>query len=137
MDVASAIKLIKTKLAKTGGQAEVPLLKGESFKANLVDEGIMVDNLGPEPFLPWVVFEETVSLLLKNAGQAARGDAMKSKLGEPRLPLNSVEGHVARTVYNKKTGDSVFRRITPIACILIWAGACVAKPKKLVLKTGH
>lgn len=137
MDVTLVGKLIKDKFAETGGRAEVPLLKGKSFKANLTEEGITVDNLGLEPFLPWAVFEETVSLLLRNAGVAARGDAMLSKLGEPGLPLNSVEGHIARVVYGKKPGESVFRRITPIACILIWAGVCLAEPNKLVLKAGH
>lgn len=46
---------------------------------------------------------------------------MNSKLGEKRLPLNSVEGHVAHKVYGSKEGYYVFRRITPITCILIWA----------------
>lgn len=73
------------------------------------------------PFLRWSVFIEAVSVLKSNGGRAKRGDAMKSKLGEEGLPVNSVEGHVAHMVSGYHEGDNVFRRITPIACILIWA----------------
>jgi hypothetical protein len=43
-----------------------------------------------------------------------------AKLGESNLPIDSIEGHIANVIYGKKLGDSVFRRITPISCILIW-----------------
>lgn len=58
---------------------------------------------------------------------------MGPKLGDPGLPLSSIEGHVAHTVYGKQVGESVFRRITPIACILIWTGICKAAPGELIL----
>lgn len=60
---------------------------------------------------------------------------MNFKLGEAGLPLDSIEGHIARVVYGKQGGDSVFRFITPIACLLIWAGLCKAEPRELVLVT--
>ena len=60
---------------------------------------------------------------------------MKCKLGEPGLPLDLVEGHVAHKVYHKNVGDSVFRRITPIACILIWAGICVSGRGELIINS--
>lgn len=59
---------------------------------------------------------------------------MSYKLGEDGLPLNSVEGYVATHVYSKKTGDNVFRRITPIVNILIWADICVNDGRYLRLK---
>ena len=71
--------------------------------------------------------------MIRNNGTAMRGDAMNAKLGDEGLPLDSVEGHIAHVVYGKKIGDSVFRRITPIACILVWSGICESKPMKLVL----
>ena len=58
---------------------------------------------------------------------------MGPKLGEPELPFESIEGHIAHVVYGKKNGESVFRRITPISCILIWAGICVSEPNELIL----
>ena len=117
-----------------GNPTQIPLLKGgRSFEAKLSADGIYVDNLGNQPFLPWVVFTETVALLKRSGGRAARGDAMKSKLDERNLPINSVEGHVAHVVYGKQRGDSAFRRVTPIACILIWAEICRHEPDELVL----
>jgi hypothetical protein len=99
----------------------------------LCDAGICVDNLSREPLLPWAVFSETVVLLEKSNGKALKGNAMSSKLGDSNLPLNSVEGHIADKLYGKKTSDSVFRRITPIAAILVWADICRAEPSYLVL----
>lgn len=129
----NVVKIIKTAFAASGSPAEIPKLMSGSFRARLTDEGIKVDNLSTQPFLPWTVFEEVVSLLVQKGGRARRGDAMKFRLGDPGLPVDSVEGHVARAVYDKQLGDSVFRRITPIACILIWAGICEAAPGELVL----
>jgi len=98
-----------------------------------VDGGVDVNNLGNQPFLPWIVFQEAIYVLIRNNGIAQRGNAMDSRLGEEGLFLNSIEGHVANVVYGKKIGDSVFRRITPIACILVWAGICRSEPGRLIL----
>jgi hypothetical protein len=124
-------KIIPEKFRETGSPAKIPLLQKGSFTATLVPGGVNVNNLGTQPFLPWAVFEEALSLIVNNGGKAERGDAMQSRLGDPKLPLNSIEGHIAHTIYQKSVGDSVFRRITPIACILIWAGICIHKPGEL------
>jgi len=107
---------------------------GRLFKATMTEEGIMVDNLGSRPLLPWIVFEEVVKLLARNGGRAANGNAISSKLGDAGLSLESVEGHVAHWVYGKRVGDSVFRRILPITAILVWAGLCYAIPHELMLR---
>jgi hypothetical protein len=131
---AQALAAIRRRFGKAHQRRRIPLLRGGSFWAELTDGGIQVSNLHNEPLLPWAAFEETVRLLEQQGGRATRGSAMEGKLGEECLPLDSVEGHVARTVYGKRSGDSVLRRITPIACILIWAGVCEAAPGELVLR---
>jgi hypothetical protein len=133
MNAIQAVSTIKHKLTVSGGTVQIPLLKGGHFTAEIADEGIKVDNLGSQPLLPWAVFEEAVSLLVREGGRAKRGDAMGSRLGDVGLPEDSIEGHIALVVYNRRPGDTVFRRITPIACILIWAGICRAEPHELVL----
>jgi hypothetical protein len=131
--VIDVIPRIKGKFLGQGGQAIIPLQRRGHFRAKLVEGGIEVDNLGNQPFLPWCVFQEAVCVLIRNQGIAKRGDAMNSRLGDERLPLNSVEGHIALVVYGKDIGESVFRRITPIACILEWSGICRSEPGKLIL----
>lgn len=127
--------IIKEKLLHNEGIAEVSLLKAnKSFHVQLRDDGILVDNLQNEPFLEWKVFEKAIELLEREGGNAVKGDAMGSKLGEEGLPINSIEGYIAKEVYGKKTGDSVFRRISPIVNILIWAGVCKNGKGKLTLK---
>lgn len=127
--------IIKEKLENSEGKAEVSLLKANrSFCVELTNGGIVVDNLKNEPFLEWKVFEKAIELLEKEGGIALKGDAMGSKLGEPGLPLNSIEGYIAKEVYGKEVGDSVFRRISPIVNILIWAGVCKNGKGKLILK---
>ena len=133
MDVVYAIEAIKLRFAQTGNPATIPLVGRGSFRAKMTNEGVEVDNLRHYPFLPWAVFQEAVCILIEKAGRAKRGDAMGSRLGESGLPMDSVEGHIARMVYGRRHGDSVFRRISPIAGILIWAGICKAEPRELVL----
>ncbi len=133
-DDNNVIIAIKNKFSKTGSPTEIPLVRGHrSFSAELSDQGISVDNLGNQPFLPWKVFQETIRILVENDGRAKRGDAMNCRLGEPNLRTNSIEGRIAQVFYDKQEGDTVFRRITPIACILIWAGVCKAGRGELIL----
>jgi hypothetical protein len=135
---SDVITRITERLSRTGGSADVPLQKaGRTFGAELRPGGVSVDNLHNQPFLPWRVFTETVALLQRNGGVARRGDAMNCKLGDAGLPLNSVEGHVASAVYARKRGDSVFRRVTPIAAILEWCGLCHHAPGEIrLVRTG-
>ena len=127
------IKTIISKFSNTN-KANIPLLRGNRFfEAKLAGSGIEVNNLASSPFLPWSVFTEAVKLLEKLGGTAKKGNAMDYKLGEEGLKLDTIEGHIASKVYNKKKGKTVFRRITPIANILIWAGICKNLPGKLKL----
>src|SRR5215216_1430682 len=102
-----AVEVIKQKFERIDRQVSIPMQKGRSFKARITDEGIMVDNLGNQPLLPWIVFEEAIDLLVRKGGRAEKGNAMASKLGEESLPVNSIEGHIALKVYGKKAKDSV------------------------------
>jgi hypothetical protein len=140
MDAAHAIEAIKEKFAQADKPAAIPLLKKrggrDHFAATLSrgGDGIDVDNLRKNPFLPWVVFEEAIGVMISNKGRAMRGDTMRWKLGDAKLPLNSIEGHIAHVIYRQQIGETVFRRITPIACILIWAGVCKGARGELVLR---
>lgn len=134
MDLRKAVTAIESRFAQTGSPAQIPLLRGSrTFSAELVPGGVRVSNLGAQPFLPWAAFQEAVCVLIRSGGRARRGDAMNHRLGDPGLSLGSVEGHVACVVYGKQPGDAVFRRITPLACILIWAGVCRAGRGELIL----
>lgn len=134
MDSKEVVTAIRSKFSLTGSPAKVPYIRGTgSFSAELTGNGIKVDNLGGQPFLPWAVFQEAIYVLIRNGGRAERGNAMNYKLGESGLSLDSIEGHIAHIVYGKTEGDTILRRITPVACILIWAGVCRAKPGELVL----
>jgi len=134
MDGIKVVTAIKTRFQETGSPAIIPLQKDGTFTAELTTDGVMVDNLGNQPFLPWLVFQEAICVLIRNDGRASRGNAMSARLGEDELSLNSVEGHIARIVYGKAVGETVFRRITPIANILVWAGVCDNSPGELYLR---
>jgi hypothetical protein len=130
---AEIIHIIRSRFASSSSPARIRLQRGGYFSAWLEQDGIRVANLGTQPFLPWEVFTETVSLLLESGGRAERGDAMGARLGSPQLPFNSVEGRIAHRVYHKQAGQVVFRRISPISAVLVWAGICTTKPGLLVL----
>lgn len=134
MNTQQAVEIIKQKFGVENLRKAIPLQKGEPFKAYMTDEGVTVDNLGTEPLLPWVVFAEAINLLNQKGGKAERGNAINGRLGDELLPLDSIEGHIAQAVYGKKSGDSIFRRISPIAAILVWAGLCENAPGELKLR---
>ncbi len=128
------LEVIQTQFAKANGSAEIPLLKaGQSFQAEIQDSGIKVGNLGGQPLIPWEAFIETIRLLESQGGRSLPGDAIKGKLGDERLPLDSIEGHLAAEVFGKSIGKSVFRRISSIRGILIWTGICQVDGKYLSL----
>ena len=134
MNTLEVVDEIRSKFSVAGNPAQVPFIRGTgSFVAELTDTGIRVNNLGNQPFLPWAVFQEAICILIRNGGRAKRGDAMNFRLGESGLKMDSIEGHIANVVYGKNEGVAITRRITPIACILIWAGVCKAEPGELVL----
>ena len=119
------ITKIKKQFAKKGNPAKIPHMNGKkNFEARFEEDGIYVDNLGNQPFLPWKIFPEAINCLRDNGGQVKKGNAMDSRLGDSNLDLNTMEGYIASKVYGCKVGDSVFRRIMPIASILAWAEIC-------------
>jgi hypothetical protein len=85
-----------------------------------------------QPLLPLIVFQEAISSNSKWR-KSKTGNAMNYRLGEVGLPFNSVEGHITQIVNGKSEGDTVFRRITPIAYFLNWAEVCEAETGELVL----
>jgi hypothetical protein len=135
-----AIQIIKSKFEEVNSSIQIPLMKkNKHFTATLREDGIEVDNLNSKKLLPWIVFEETVGLLIKEINSPSskgvrKGNAMNGKLGDVRLPKDSIEGYLAIKVYNKKEGSSVFRRITPIAGILAWTSICTNGKGYLTLK---
>ncbi|MGL5868424.1 hypothetical protein [Clostridium chrysemydis] len=128
-------RIITKKLIEEKGEVKIKLLRGKKyFVVKLVKNGVEVSNLGKKTFLEWKVFKKTIELLEIKGGIAEKGDAMNSKLGEEGLLIDSIEGYIAKEVYNKNMGDSVFRRITPIVNILIWVGVCENSNGYLKLK---
>ena len=135
MDGISIKEIIIRKFNKTGGTGIIPLMKSNrTFTATYNKEGVKVSNLGSQGLLSWEVFYETIEILNKNGGKASKGDAMKGKLGDIKLPLDSVEGYIAYKVYGKALGKTVFRRISPISGILKWAEICLNERGILRLK---
>lgn len=116
---------LKNKFAEVGNTTRIPLMPTEQFfTASITEKGIVVDNLPKDSLLPWSIFEEVVKLLNRNNGSAIKGDAMKGRLGDELLPFDSIEGHVAASIYGQKEGDIAYRRISPVSAILSWSGIC-------------
>lgn len=132
-DISSFVAVIQSKFDETGDYTTIPLLTRGTFNAERCDDGVLVSNLGFNLLLPWDIFQVVERLLREKGGEAERGNAMGYVLGDVELSLDSVEGRVASKIYDKVIGETVFRRITPITCILIWAGVCLHKPRKLLI----
>ncbi|MBE5821277.1 MAG: hypothetical protein E7311_01640 [Clostridiales bacterium] len=113
---------IKGKLNEAGGEAIIK--NGTSnFKIGYAEDesGIsFATPKGEEKVLPWNAFFATVDILKENEGKAIKGDATKGKLGCKELPLDSVEGYVAATVYGKKKRQTVEKNVSQIGALLEW-----------------
>ena len=130
----SAINKIKLKFGEIEKIVLIPLPFGGFFSARETTEGIMVDNLGFYPFLPWTVFVEVINFLIGRNGRAEKGFSMSARLGDEGLSLETVEGHLAHVIYDKKEREIVFRRVSSISAILVWAGVCNATTEELILR---
>jgi predicted nucleic acid-binding Zn-ribbon protein len=128
------VRKIKSQFDKKGNPVKIPLMSGKQFfEARQEKDGIYVDSLKDQPFLPWEVFSEAINCLKENGGKAKKGNATNAKLGNPNLDMNTVEGCIASKVYGCKTGDVVFKRIEPVASILAWAELCENKRGQIYL----
>lgn len=54
---------IKKQFDQKGNPAKIPLMNGKLFfEARSEEDGIYVDNLKNQPFLPWKIFSEAINL---------------------------------------------------------------------------
>ena len=116
---------------------EVPIPKQRrgTFLAKANAIGVEVDCLGTSSLLPWGVFEAVEKLLeAQPSKSASRGAAMNAKLGDKNLPIDSVEGCIA-ILFKKAQGQRVLRRISPVANLLVWSGACRHGKGVLILQS--
>ncbi|MCR4956557.1 MAG: DUF2089 domain-containing protein [Lachnospiraceae bacterium] len=125
-DESKALRQIKKKLNEAGGLATISLPRGQDFQIYYEEygNGICATNLPSNRVLTWKAFDCVMEVLNQNGGKAPKGNAMKAKLGEPGLTLDTVEGYVAFHAYGAKKGDSVLRTISSLSAILEWAGVC-------------
>ena len=100
-------------------------IKNGHFSAHLdpLLRGIQVDCLGSSPLLPWSVFEAVVELMCAEPNHEVRsGSAIAGRVGSPQCPLDSIEGHIAVSVYNKDVGTHAFSRVAPVRALLQHVG---------------
>ena len=112
---------------------DIPNQRSGTFKARATEAGVHVDCLGSSAVIDWRVFDEVENLLETSPSRSAiRGSAMNARLGDKNLPLDSVEGQIT-IFYGRKVGQTVFRRISPVSNLLVWAGVCKHSRGSLIL----
>ena len=111
---------------QNNGLARIPLSRGSSFQIYYEEygTGIHATNIPSNKVLIWQAFEDAIALLKKKGGRAIKGNAMKGKLGDRYLPLDSVEGYIAYHTFHVKKGETTLRFISALSSILEWSGYC-------------
>lgn len=121
-------KKIRDKLDLCGGKTIIKLFRGDSCEIGYDSNGNgLVSPKIPVPNqLTWEVFEAAVEVVINNGGKALKGSARSkgARLGDEKLPVNSVEGYVAHKVHGVKEGESSFGPGFVICAILDWADVC-------------
>ena len=96
MNTIDIVEAIRHQFSITGSLAQVPYIKGRgTFKAELTEDVIRVDNLWTQPFLPWTVFQAAVNILVRYGGRAECGNILSNQLGESGLCLDFEEGLIS------------------------------------------
>ena len=98
-----------------------PIYKNSRIVAINVEKRVMpVDT-----FFPIEIFQLVLNSLSKAENfTLPNGKAQGNRMGDADLGPNTIEYIVAKEIYNKNNGDSVDRRISVIANILIAANLC-------------
>jgi len=104
------------------------LRNGQSFRLQFDNEReniivpieVLSENILPLEIFYFVIteLEYAVNCTLKT------GNGNSGRLGSRECPCASIEGLIASRFYSAKEGDSVFRRISAVANILVAAGIC-------------
>jgi hypothetical protein len=107
-----------------------PIYKNSKIVAINVEKRVMpADTL-----FPIEILNLALELLSKADNLTlANGNAQKYKMGDYGLGPYTIEYIVAKEIYNKKDGESIDRRISVIANILIAANLCIPKKGHLTL----
>lgn len=126
-DESQTVKAIKQRLNAHGGSATLALPRGGSFQISYegFGGGIIASNVPASRVLTWQAFDAAVELMHRQGGSARKGQAMKARLGDPDLSLDTVEGYVAYKAYGVKKGESTLRTISALSAILEWADVCI------------
>lgn len=126
-DESEVVQLIKKKLNEANGVCTLPLTRNKTFSIYYEEfgNGIYATNLPKSRMLSWYVFDTAIKMLQEHNGQVLKGQAMKAKLGESALSLDTMEGYIAFHCYNVKMGESTIRTISALSSILEWTGTCI------------
>ena len=136
-DESAVVKSIKQKLNETNGITRISLPRGSDFQIcyEPFGNGLHATNIPSSRILTWSAFDAAIELLKKQNGKAQKGQAMKAKLGEAGLTLDTIEGYVAYKAYGVKKGESTLRMISALSAILEWCGMCKNGYGYLTLKS--
>ena len=116
--------------------------RGQSFEISFEQKTnniiVPIEILGAYNILPLEIFNFIIRELMfanNNSLRRGNGNARGATLGSEACPFASIEGLIASKFYDKKEGDTVFRRISTVANILVAAGICEHGVGVLILKT--
>jgi len=103
------------------------------FTARLVDDGIDVDDLGDQSFLRGKSLRKrSIYSLERRTSRARRCHDVQA--WESRSAIGFDRRAYCTCAVRKQEGDSIFRRISLYAAILVWAGLCDTAPGELILR---
>lgn len=122
------VRKIKYKLDSCGGKATIKLFRGDSCEISydFYKRGLSSPKIPMPEQLTWEAFNAAIEVVINNGGKALKGSARSkgARLGNEKLPMNSVEGYIAHKVHGVKQGESSFGAGFVIYAILEWAGIC-------------
>ncbi|MBD5131491.1 MAG: DUF2089 domain-containing protein [Clostridiales bacterium] len=131
-EMANGSKVIQTlqdRIIAHGGQALMPVLKGDPVPFWLSPTKGGLESKGLRGVvLEWRIFDAIVKKAVSLGGKMYRGDSAAHSgavIGSDELPLDTIDGFISTEFYGAHVGDTTLRRSTYFSGILDWAGIAV------------
>lgn len=111
MTVMEVIEAIKAVFQGIGKPLVIPSLQGDSFEAELFEDGVKVHKLDDEYEITWSEFLETMNTMAGGPREAG-------------FYITTVNGVLSCVVYGAQLSRPVHEKIVPLISVLIYAQIC-------------
>ncbi len=115
-----ASDIVKKYLYENNGRTTVSSARGKNYVVSAHVDGVHFEckELPIKPPYEYSVFDIIVDCIIKNGGEARKGNARNYRLGEKQCDKTTLVGYIGQHYFGKNIGDSVYDPVFVLVPIL-------------------